>query len=940
MFYRVILLSFILIYFLNLYSQSLSYQYTINLPNPYVYCLEEDKEGYIWAGTDNGLFRISSEEINAYYSDSGLVSDRIFSIFIDESNNKWIGTDNGINVLNNENNVIFKYQFKDKVDIIKIAVFKNYLAFITGKRYFYFIDIKKLKLKKILKIKSYDNFLKTMKINCYNDFLTLSTDYGLFKVNTSGTYQHLFIDSLIEGYCRTNNLEFVSINNKVYSYNDNKNLNKILEIDNTIYKTFSDQYSLYFLTVPENKTNENTKLYKFSLFDNKTEIYTLVNNITDVLYKYPNLFIFSTFGNGVKVYKYELLNLLRQTNDNYVTSFISTNEYDLWGTNKKSFYFSKINNYNYLFPEIFNEDYEFVHQILTIDSLNYYISVAAPSKKFVKQVFFKGLNITFFNCRRIFVNENCIWLNDYNNRLILLDKNLNVIDTFIFKSTFLVNKFVYVNNHFFVLAEDGVYKINYDDKNTKKYYNIDHIITNPSCFDLVFYNGFYIVSTRKGLLIYDPNFNFQFSITNFNQVKISRCIFLKIEQYYVLYDYYNILIIDSAKKRFITFNSNTFSINRISQLADGKIAILSSNGVYIADINKMFNSYIHESETKKFKITINQITINNYDTLYLDARNINLYVSSYTNFFNEKLNFRISVNNSNWIYLNDGYFYSNFTNPYAYYHIKIQYSNNSIYWFDAAQFSVKVKPYWFEMPIYLLILFVLIIVLFFVLNFYIVRYKSRNLKNKISILKQENELRYQNYSNSINIHFVLNTLNTIQYFIRLQKLSLANDILIYFGRYLRFVIDRSDKLNVTLYDEISRLEKYLAIQKIMFENSFDYQFNILLESSDKLQACPSLLIQPFVENSLIHGFKDINYNGFLLIKVFTIQDLIYIIIIDNGKGFKPQNDTSKSSIGIKYTIKRIKYFAESEFSYFNIAPLNSSLGTKVIIIIPKTSKLS
>ena len=137
----------------------------------------------------------------------------------------------------------------------------------------------------------------------------------------------------------------------------------------------------------------------------------------------------------------------------------------------------------------------------------------------------------------------------------------------------------------------------------------------------------------------------------------------------------------------------------------------------------------------------------------------------------------------------------------------------------------------------------------------------------------------------INPHFLSNCLNFIYQMNKGGRIEGAADMALYLGRYFRYAT-KSDKDIVTIKEEIDNIENYIRIQKMRYPEKIDYHIDI----SDKIMnlKVPRLVIQPVVENSIIHGIEAIDRPG--KIEIYTEEDnQVYTIIVeDNGPGIEEE----------------------------------------------------
>ncbi len=169
-------------------------------------------------------------------------------------------------------------------------------------------------------------------------------------------------------------------------------------------------------------------------------------------------------------------------------------------------------------------------------------------------------------------------------------------------------------------------------------------------------------------------------------------------------------------------------------------------------------------------------------------------------------------------------------------------------------------------------------------------------KNKNKALKLEKDkirLEQKVLRSQMNPHFIFNSLSAI------QNSLLDNDPLksaMYLAKFAKLIRQNFDFINqktITLEEEIDALKNYMDTQKLRFQDKFEYQF-IMSENLDPHTIeIPPLLLQPFVENSIEHGFKNKKEKGKITIKIDALKDQICYTIADNGKGFKDLNNDKK-----------------------------------------------
>ncbi len=209
-------------------------------------------------------------------------------------------------------------------------------------------------------------------------------------------------------------------------------------------------------------------------------------------------------------------------------------------------------------------------------------------------------------------------------------------------------------------------------------------------------------------------------------------------------------------------------------------------------------------------------------------------------------------------------------------------------------------------------------------------------------------LEQQTLNSSMNRHFIFNALNSIQYYINRQDKIAANKYLTSFAKLIRKNLDSSQTNMVTLTEELERLELYLTLEHMRFKNKFSYEIAVDSTISTDAVKIPSMLLQPYVENSIWHGILPMEQPGKITVNVASTNgDDLTFTIIDNGIGIntslenKSKHQQDHISKGMDITSGRINLLQKmtNQNIYIN-GPLeikddnNNSAGTKVEIVLP------
>lgn len=176
------------------------------------------------------------------------------------------------------------------------------------------------------------------------------------------------------------------------------------------------------------------------------------------------------------------------------------------------------------------------------------------------------------------------------------------------------------------------------------------------------------------------------------------------------------------------------------------------------------------------------------------------------------------------------------------------------------------------------------------------------------------DLEAKNMSLVINPHFLFNTLNSIARIAYFEHSHTTEELIYCLSDLLRYNVKQDDQLH-TIAAEMDNIEKYLYIQKARFKNRLQYE--IIVPNELKAYRIPNLVIQPIVENAVIHGITPKRDGGTVRLIAEKYRNDITISVIDNGNGFSPEvlklihQPGSKIGVGFRSTDSRLKrYFGE------------------------------
>ena len=151
-----------------------------------------------------------------------------------------------------------------------------------------------------------------------------------------------------------------------------------------------------------------------------------------------------------------------------------------------------------------------------------------------------------------------------------------------------------------------------------------------------------------------------------------------------------------------------------------------------------------------------------------------------------------------------------------------------------------------------------------------------------------------------------------------------------FASLVRLNLNASQQNKIQLQDEIQLLKNYLELEKLRFKNKFDFQ--VLVDSGmDVLNiSIPPLLIQPFVENAIIHGISNKKSDGYISVILEKVENRLKVVVSDNGEEEFNNSSSVHVSRGISLTNKRLQIINKSlNMNQVNIITKKDSSNKKI-----------
>jgi LytS/YehU family sensor histidine kinase len=204
---------------------------------------------------------------------------------------------------------------------------------------------------------------------------------------------------------------------------------------------------------------------------------------------------------------------------------------------------------------------------------------------------------------------------------------------------------------------------------------------------------------------------------------------------------------------------------------------------------------------------------------------------------------------------------------------------------------------------------------------------QRQREQQLKALATQAELKA--LKSQINPHFLYNALNDLQQLTG-ENPEAARKIILDLSRVFRYALDGSERDYVKLGEEVDFLEAYLAIQHMRFEDRLQYRIDIPTELRECL--IPPMIIQPLVENAVIHGVWPKRGGGTVVVSARRMDSKLQISVEDDGEGFDCRDlSLNNSGIGLQNVRLRVSIIDPANAVRITTKP---NAGTTVAFELP------
>ena len=377
----------------------------------------------------------------------------------------------------------------------------------------------------------------------------------------------------------------------------------------------------------------------------------------------------------------------------------------------------------------------------------------------------------------------------------------------------------------------------------------------------------------------------------------------------------------------------------------------TSNGISFLDIN-LFDEYVPPPlSVKIISVKAGDSVYTKYNDLVFKPEQRNVYVEFKALSFSSPGSVKYKYNlNGEWGET-DNDFLDFISLENGKYKLQIIAKSQNADWSKPYYLSFRVLPrfietIWFD----LLIISIFVIVSIFVITQRL-KLNDKKIREELELTERINELKHQALSAMMNPHFIFNALNSVQYLINSQRNEEANDYIAMMAKLIRKNLDTAGSGFILLSEEINRLKLYLDLEKLRFQECFSYEIISGPDVRINSIMIPNMIIQPFVENTLWHGIINSGSMGLITIS-FYFEDVdidaiicrsLIIKVTDNGIGIKEAKKNKKEdhiSKGIQIIEERLRLLSTkmqlpTPIMFEDLGNFSSnSQGTEVIISLP------
>ncbi|MDQ8005740.1 MAG: histidine kinase [Pedobacter sp.] len=932
------------------------YYYTIDkskgLPSNSVYDIYQDKKGFMWFATDDGLNRYDGAKYSSYYSD-GQTSRAGSKIEEDKYGRIWYSNFDGY-LYYVQQGKLHKLNQAKPIGFFSYAITANFL-FVLKKGAVSIYHLKTLKLYKNVEI-SEATIVSSCKMgNAFyvlaNALYEVTADSGVKKIMLPQNF-YPSLKQAIMMKATPKGLLFVSkITNSYYWYGDGHFLQKSRPNDLGYAQNLTFIDHGIWLFSPKGASILSTQSNKVSHYFKQHNIsYAYKDNRGNYWFSTLNkgLILVPNFGNSLVEMASRPVRLALNKNK----LIVATEDEALYQMNLDDLTTHLVHkgnsnhSINQLFVDTTSGKVMFSSNTFNILSASYQKLVKAHvAIKDVEKIDHKYYSFAASGFSGLFKitpsQQKSEWdsvFNSYNIR----KSNFNEVGVLIGvngKST------VYhtVNKTIYYATNIGLFYVNKSAQGELKFNGETLFIKNLVCL------GKKVFALSANGKLYEIEVTNQVKVSNLIKANAIRNIYriTSTNSLMFIYATSGIYCFDTATNnlRQLPNSYQDFEITDIVE-HDSNYIIATSKGVLV-EPNKAPSKAVRPTFIVD-DLLVNEVKVepNMLSDLAHNQNNItiNYALLAYTPL--EKLPVYYQLNGGKWQRLDEqsGSLKLSAISP-GQYQIQFKLGENQI--LTKVAFNIE-KPFWLSVWFITLIALVVSTLVYLLYRYKIEQNNKRNQQklDRVSLENNLNQSKLKAIKSQMNPHFFYNALNTIQSYILANEKKNAVNYLSKFANLTRTILEMTEKEEISLAEEIKTIRLYLDIEKARFDSDFNYSITMLGINAGEDIKIPSMLLQPYLENAIKHGLLHKEGNKQLEVTFKKEASQLVVTIADNGIGRKKSTELNQikqlkhksfATAAIQSRIELLNKDKRNKISVSyedKLAANQQGVGTVVIIKMP------
>lgn len=919
------------------------------LPSNDIYFITQDSKGFIWIANDEGLTRFDGYEYKTYSHPSQ--SSKAGSIIKEDKYGRiWYQNFDGF-IYYVEGDSMKTIKNQEPLGYTQYGVFNNFIITVQQKGIIIY-DIKSL------------NVRKTIPINVYE---------------LGGTFQ-----TKDKYYISKNNLNYVDTNEVLHN------------TGHPVAKGYTYQYENQLFIVDRDNTSKRVSLYNNGLLQPvlKTDGLRFIQNMSFT----KDYYWFCTpKGVGISNKNYQPLNNGNPFFEDYNVSYV-------FQDNEKNYWIGTLNQGILFVPDI-NTRFITRDGIKPVKLATYQQKLLIATKYNELYEYTPTTNKIALRFKdSVRHNINCLNIDTINNRILLTSKGLKILDsnyTTVMQVNSAIKEVVVIDKKYYAYAAtgaSGLFTINNKSPNPWDALVTKHLLS-PTFSELS-----HMIDGRCKTVVYNPfnktvytgssNGLFRYTYRDVKPITINgnviyaQTLMLQGKEVYALTTQNNIIRIDanntpsavafkdkgSIAYKIKTIHNELFAITNYGMqkynIAEQCFVTTQSfRGVSNEEINdiEIINNALFVATDKGILLTGQQGFNTQPDFRINEIRVNDIPYTSWHNCFDHNDN-NIEIRYSIFSYktggryplyyrINDGIWQQCPGSTHTLKLASLAPGDYTIYFrlgeareklpLKTINFCIK-KPYWQQLWFWTVCLLTAsgIVIIYY-------RWRVRQIQKENSFVTEKMELESNLRTSMLtairsqmNPHFFYNALNTIQSFIFSDDKRNASTYLVKFSKLTRMILEMSEKELVSLNEEIEALTLYLELEKMRFNDDFNFTISTIQPLEMERPLIPPMIVQPYVENAVKHGLLHQKGDKALIVEFRKLGKNLCITIDDNGIGRQRSEELKKirnekhTSFSTKANNKRIELLNRGRNNTIAVNFIDKkdeagdAIGTTVVISIP------